>query len=343
MKRLWALLVIMTLASQATAQVTGPPQHDPFSPDMWFGVNFSGTTNWPPESDDFWGNGRYFRVSSSPYPPYAITNWFQFSIVLPAEAQEGWLLQKEADGSFTTITNLILSGDSGAYYLSQTWDLTTNQIHQLVAGNWYAEVDFGNSNSIGNLAPQGWQGPFVGFPDAYGAHSLWNYYAISPNNRTAEVVFDGSHCQDEFYLPIQCVWSAQTAGSSKPLTITNLMTTNIFGLGYQTGTLQMSDGVVSASPVEVYFQVITAGQAVDMAIAALPISGVSPNQRKVMAGILLTAAVEFKRGRMAQGCCQLAAFERFVAASHLSGDITAQLLRPAQDILAVFNQPQHRR
>jgi hypothetical protein len=262
---------------------------------------------------------------------------------LPAEAQAGWLLQYEADGSFTTITNLILSGDSSGYYLSQTWDLTTNQIHQLVAGNWYAEVDFGNSNCIGDLTPRGWQGPFVGFPDAYGAHSLWNYYAISPNNRTAEVVFDGSHCQDEFYLPIQCVWTAQAAGTAKPLVITNLLTTNTFGLGFQTGTLQMSDGVVSASPVDVYFQVITAGQAVDMAIAALPINGVSLNQRNVLVRILLTAAAEFKRGQMTQGCCQLAAFEQFVAAAHLSKDITAQLLRPAQDILGVFNQPQRRR
>lgn len=338
MKRLVVFLGLMALALQGMAQVSGPPQHDPFAPDMLLGVNFSGSTNWPPESDNFYGTGLYYRYGSTPSPPFVITNRFQFEIVSPAMAQDAILLEKEEDGSFTTITNLNLTGGPDVYYFGQTWELTTNQIHSLVKGNWYAEVNFGDSNYFGNLTPRGWQGPFIGLPVAYGfgVHSLWGGYAISPDNRTAQVIFDGSNCEDEFYLPLQCVWSAQAVGSSIPFTVTNLMTTNTFSMGWHTGTLQMSDGVASSSPVDFYFEVITAGQSVDWVIAALPVDGIPSNNRRVMVKILSAAAAKFDRDRMAQGCDELETYERFVKASHLSNNITLELLQPVQDILDAF-------
>lgn len=340
MKRLIVFLGLTVLAFRGTAQVVEPPQHDPSAPDMWFGVNFSESTNWPPESDNFFGYGRYFRYFSIPIPPFVITNRFEFWIVSPAMAQDAWLLEKEDDGSFITITNLNLTGGPDVYYFGQAWSLTTNQLYSLITGNWYAEVNFGDTNYIGNLTPRGWQGPFIGFPVAYGVHSLWGYYAISPNNRTAKVIFDGSHCEDEFYLPIQCVWSAQAAGSSIPFTVTNLMTTNTFNIGFHTGTLQLSDGVVSSSPIDFNFQVITAGQAVDSLIEALPVNGIPSNNRQVMVKILSTAAAHFDRGHMAQGCADLEIYKRFVDASHLESDITTQLLQPVQDILNAFKVPE---
>jgi len=337
MKRLLALLVLMGLAIQAGAQVDGPPQHDPSAPDMWFGVNFSGSTNWPPEWDNFFGNGRYFRYSLSGSGfPLIITNRFEFEVVSPAMAQDAWLLEKEEDGSFITITNLNLTGGPDTYYFGQAWNLTTNQIHSLIAGNWYAQVDYADSNCVGNLTPQGWQGPFVGFPVAFGLHSLWGFYAISQNNRTAKVIFDGSHCEDEFYLPIQCVWSAQAAGSPAPFTITNLMTTNIFDIGDHTGTLQLSDGVVGSSPNDIYFEAITAGQAVDMLIQALPVNGISSKNRQAMVKILSSAALAFNRGQMIQGCAQLETYKRFTQTMHLDSLTTTQLLEPAQEIIATF-------
>lgn len=337
MKRLVVFLGLMALVLQGVAQVSGPPQHDPSSPDMWFGVNFSGSTNWPPESDNFYGTGLYYRYLPPPYYPPA-TNRFQFEIVSPAMAQDAMLLEKEEDGSLTIITNLNLTGGPDVYYFGQAWNLTTNQIHSLVTGHWYAEVNFGDSNFVGNLTPRGWQGPFIGFPVAYGfgVHSFWGGYAVSPDNRTAEVIFDGSHCQDEFYLPLQCVWSAQAVGSSIPFTVTNLMTTNTFSMGWHTGTLQMSDGVASSAPVDFYFEVITAEQAVDWVIADLPIDGIPSNKRQVMVKILSNAATKFERGQMAQGCAELKTYERFVKASHLNNAITIELLQPVEDILHAF-------
>jgi hypothetical protein len=339
MKRLIALVVLMGLAIDAGAQVVGPPQHDPSAPDMWFGVNFSGSTNWPPEWDNFSGNGRYFRYSLSGSGfPLIITNRFDFEIVSPAMAQDAWLLEKEEDGSFTTITNLNLTGGPDVYYFGQAWNLTTNQIHSLVTGNWYAQVDYADSNYVGNLTPRGWQGPFIGFPVAYGLHSLWGYYAISENNRTAKVIFDGSHCQDEFYLPIQCVWSAQAAGSRIPFTITNLMTTNTFNVGYHTGTLQLSDGVVGSSPIDIWFEVITAGQAVEKLIQAPPVNAISSGNRQVLVRILSAAVPEFNRGQMTQGCAQLETYERIVERMHLDSLTTTQLLQPAQEIINTFTE-----
>ncbi len=314
MKRLMVFLVLMELAIQGRAQVNGPPQHDPSAPDMWFGVNFSRSTNWPPEWDNFFGNGRYSRYSLSGSGfPLIITNRFEFGIVSPASAQDAWLLEKEEDGSFTTITNLNQTGGPDTYYIGQSWILTTNQIHRLITGSWYAQVDYADSNCVGNLTPRGWQGPFIGYPVAFGLHSLWGYYAISQNNRTAKVIFDGSHCEDEFYLPIQCVWSAQAAGAPIPFTITNLTTTNTFDVGFHTGTLQLSDGVVGSPPIDIYFEVITAGQAVEMLIQALPINGITSKNHQVMVGILSTAALEFNRRQMTQGCAKLETFIRFVA------------------------------
>jgi hypothetical protein len=338
MKQLIALLVLMELAVQTRAQVAGPPQHDPFAPDMWFGVNFSGSTNWPPEWDNFWGNGQYFRqYLSGNGLPLIITNRFEFEIVSPAMAQDAWLLEKEDDGSFTTITNLNLTGGPDVYYFGQAWNLTTNQIHSLITGNWYTEVDYANSNCVGNLTPRGWQGPFIGFPIAFGLHSLWDYYAISPDNRTAKVIFDGSHCEDEFYLPIECVWSAQAAGFPVPFTITNLMATNTFDIGFHTGTLQLSDGVVGSSPWSFPFEVITAGQAVDELIKALPIDGISSGQRQAMVRILSAAALNFNRRQMNQGCAQLETYKFFVEKMNLDNSTTTQLLQPAQEIINAFS------
>jgi hypothetical protein len=233
---------------------------------------------------------------------------------------------------------LNLTGGPDTYYFGQAWDLTTNQIHSLVRGNWYAAVNFGDSNYVGNLTPRGWQGPFIGFPVAYGLHSLWGYYAISPNNRTAKVIFDGSRCEDEFYLPIQCIWSARAAGLSTPFTVTNLMMTNIFDIGFHNGTLQLSDGVVSSSPIDINFEVITAGQAVDQLIRALPINGVSPKNRQVMVRLLSTAVAKFNRGQIALGCVQLEIYQLFVKRLHLGDYLTAQLVQPAQDIIKAFKE-----
>lgn len=338
MKRLIVFLGLTALALRGMAQVNGPPQHDPFSPDMDFTITFSALSNSPPPSSVMVGNARYFRYFPTPFPPFVITNRFELIFGSPVPAEDAWILEEQGDGSFMLVTNLNQVGGPDVYYLGQAWNLTTNQIYSLITSNWYVEVDFGDSNYLANIAPLGGQGPFIGYPVIYGVHSLWGVYPISPNNRNAKVIFDGSNCSDEFYLPIQCVWTAQAAGSSGAFTVTNLMTTNTFSLGTHTVTLQLSDGVLTPPPIDVNFQVITAGQAVDWLIGALPVNGIPSKNRQVMVKILSTAAAQFKRGRMAQGCADLETYKRFVKASHLDSYITTQLLQPVQDIINAFKE-----
>jgi hypothetical protein len=337
MKRLLIFLGLTALVLQGMGQVNGPPRHIPGSADMSLGVNFSGTTNWPPESANFYGVGLYYRYATVSNPPWIVTNLFQFTIISPAPAQAAWVLEKEADGAFTTITNLDMDGGPDVYYLGKSWELTTNQIRNLVTGNWYAEVDFGDSNYLGNINPIGGQGPFVGYPIIYGVHSLWGVYPISPNNRTAEVVFDGSHCEDEFYLPIECVWAAQAAGPSAPFTVTNLITTNSFTVGFHTVTIQLSDGVLTPQPIDIQFQVITAGQAVDWIIRGLP--ELSPKSQKIMTTYLSAAANDFNQGRMVAGSAHLRAFERYVKTLHLDDYTASLLLPPAEEIIEAVKNP----
>jgi hypothetical protein len=340
MKRFLVFLGLMALALRGMGQVNGPPQHDPYSMDMLFNTTFSALSNSPPPPNDFYGVGIYHHYSTAPYPLFIVTNSFEFTIVSPAPAQAAWILEKQEDGSFMPITNLNMAGGPDEYYFGQAWLLTTNQVRSLVTSNWYAEVDFGDSNYFGNITPIGGQGPFIGYPIIYGVHSLWGVFPISPDNRTANVIFDGSHCEDEFYLPIQCVWTAQAAGSSVPFTVTNLMTTNTFTVGFHTVTIQLSDGVLRPPPVDIQFQVITAGQAVGWIIRGLPVNQLSPKSQKIMTTLLSAASADFNQGQMAAGCAHLHAFEQIVKALHLDSYTASQLLQPAQQIIEAVKNPQ---
>src|SRR6266705_1508635 len=282
MKRFLFFIFFTALVLPGMGQVNGPPKHVPGSIDMMVGVNFSGTTNWPPESTDFFGSGIYYRYFAISSPPWVLTNSFQFTIISSAPVQAAWILEHDADGSLTTITNLVMNDGPDVYYISRWWGLTTNQVRSLATGNWYVAVDFGDSNYLGHITPLWGQGPFISYPIIQDFHCLWGVYPISPNNRTAKVILDGSHCEDEFFLPVQCVWTAQAVNSPVPFTVTNLTATNVFSIGNHTVTVQLSDGVLTPEPVDLQFQVITAGQAVDWIIRGLPVNQLSPKSQKIM-------------------------------------------------------------
>jgi hypothetical protein len=339
MKRLVLFLGLTVLAIQGMGQVNGPPKHDPYSMDMLFNTAFLALSNSPTPSDDFYGVGMYHRYAAISAPPWSVTNLFEYTIVSPAPAQAAWILEKEEDGSLMLITNLNLADGPDVSYFGGTLLLTTNQVRSLVTSNWYAEVDFGASNYLGNITPVGGQGPFVGYPIIYGVRSLWGEYPISPDNHTAKVIFDGSHCEDEFYLPIQCIWTAQAAHSPAPFTITNLTTTHTFTVGVHTVTIQLSDGVLTPPPVDLDFQVITAGQAVGWIIQGLPVNQLSPKSQKILTELLSAASADFNRGRMAAGCAHLRAFEQVVRTLHLDSYTASQLLQPAQQIIEAVKIP----
>jgi hypothetical protein len=50
----------------------------------------------------------------------------------------------------------------------------------------------------------------MNFPPVTGDINPNGFTVISPNNRTAKVVLDGSLCTDPYYLPMQFFWTCYT-------------------------------------------------------------------------------------------------------------------------------------
>jgi hypothetical protein len=334
------------LAFAGMAQQTGPI---PGMADAEFYTNLQPISNSPPA--DLWVYaGYYYEKQWPPYPypsSYTLTNDFDIYVPLPAPAEDGWILEKEEDGSLTPVlevTNLI-DDETLGYFIEQSFTLTTNEIHSLIAGDWYLEVDFDGSNYIGNLVPSFYfaNGPTVvmKFPPVKGMVNPNGYTVISPNNRTAKVVLDGSLCTDPYYLPMQFFWAGYTNwpldSSTLAFTDTNMIATNILTIGLYTVRLQVDDSVVNGWPFYFYVNVITAGQAIDSFVSDLRASTIPSNKKQILISMLSTSVTLFNRGQMAQGCAKLEEYKKLVKAFHLDSAETAWLLQPAQDILDAFN------
>jgi hypothetical protein len=75
-----------------------------------------------------------------------------------ATPSSGSILEKLSDGSFTTIfqfTNLVYatySGGGPALDYEGSWQLTDTQIDNLLAGDWYARVDYNNISYLGQIS-----------------------------------------------------------------------------------------------------------------------------------------------------------------------------------------------
>lgn len=347
MKRILLLLGLMTLVVRGSAQ-SG-------TPGMPFFISFSPLANSP--SNSVLGGGANYRriMQFSEYiPPTQIyTNWLEVYINLPAPPEHAWILEKEQDGSLNQVfevTNLF-SYQLYPYqlYFDQFYTLTTNQIHSLVEGDWYAEVDFGDSNYLGNLAPQyGFaNGPkaVMVFPPPYGMNVANGYTVISPNNRTARFVFDGSHCVDPFYLPMQFFWNGWAGYdvSGTPIFAdTGMYAAHVFTIGSYTISLQVNDIIANGQPFYFGLQVITAGQAVNSIISDLQSSGIPEYRKRVLTHVLSTASALFNQGDMIRGCVELEVYQKMVESLHLDSTLTYNLTQPAQDIIDVFkNEPRN--
>jgi hypothetical protein len=140
-----------------------------------FSVISGSGTNQPSGGASYFPNGWNYDTDSP------ASNVFIVSINLGAnQATDGWILQMD-DGSLSPVlelTNEIYNfvpifpgspaeavsaaavgtfpgnGDSnGVNLYSQFWQLTDDQVQNLLAGEWYAEVDYGNDEYISNLTP----------------------------------------------------------------------------------------------------------------------------------------------------------------------------------------------
>jgi hypothetical protein len=333
MKHVLVFLGLMTLAVRGIAQSQ--------IPDMPFFISFLPLSGSPTNSE-IWGLANYYRVEQPPpylpnYPTY--TNRLEVFINLPAPPKGAWVLEQEEDGSFITVMEL-------TNYLT----LTTNQIHSLIEGNWYAEVDFGESNYLGNLAPQYYavNGPKVvmNFPPVIGDRVANGYTLISPNNHNAKFVFDGSHCEDPFYLPMQFFWTgwAGYVDAGTPVfTGKGMLETNVFELGPYLIRLQVNDSIVNGQPFYFYLSVITASEAVNLLISDIQNSVLTTNQRRIVIRVLSKAAVQFDKGHMAQGCSELEVYKILVKTLHFDSPLTHNLTQPAQDIISAFSFDDHKR
>lgn len=159
-------LIIIGIISAATTQIRA---QGTFSGGQQLNITFSeisGSTAYQPS-----GGASYFQTGWDYGTSSSVSNLLIVSFNVGATAAtDGWILQMN-DGSLSPVMELtdenvnpFLSGASsgsvgtfpgnpitGQYFYSQNWQLTDDQVQNLLAGNWYAEVDYGDNTYLGNL------------------------------------------------------------------------------------------------------------------------------------------------------------------------------------------------
>jgi len=340
------LLCSLVMALRCDAQVVGP---NTYGPDMYFWMDFSPLPG-SPDNASLSGSAGYYQVKSFPIPGAPrFTNWLEFGISMSSPPLESWILEKQPDGSFNPVvqvTNLI--EDAGTFYLRPApLTLTTNQVHSLIAGNWYAAVDFGPSNYLGQLVPaydfaNGPTAKVVLPPDYDMVITPSVYKAISPNNRDAGVVFDASPSMDPFYLPMQFAWTGWDGlVFDAPLVFTNsgVLVTNVFKTGEYLIRLEVSDSIATSYPYYFILEVTTAGQEINSMLAGLQQMSLPAPQRRALVDSLSKAAIRFNRGYITQGCAELRVFKNLLRAFKLTPIALSYFSNKTQFILDAFNKP----
>src|ERR1700733_9483258 len=160
------ILVLLALRPMAMAQGALKPLQPIQAGNLVLNLNFSPLPGSPGTNQPS-GTANYYYL-------YFDNQGNSFSVSLslgPNPATDGWLLQKNNDGSYTPVMELTNEDRSYSYRLStnsflplfipvatnylfaQSWQLTMEQVHALVAGKWYAEVSYGDDEYIANLSP----------------------------------------------------------------------------------------------------------------------------------------------------------------------------------------------
>ncbi len=345
MARILIILGLVTLAWRGQAQFNQ-------APDMQFYATFSPLTDSPDERA-MWGLGSYYHIKKlvPDMPSSWSTNDLDILIArMPAEPTDGWIVEKEQDGSLALIAELTNPYDNTdtnnplveGWTYQQSVTLTTNQIHKMISGDLYAEVDFGTNSYLAELVPDITNGPtpVMVFPTPSQLEPFQGYTVISPDNRTAKFVFDGSHCIDPFYLPLRYQWTGYTNGANPAFTNTGVLATNVLKVGVYTVNLQVSDELASSWPYYFFYvDVITASQALAPLEGTLEHSGLSNARRNILLHLLTTAMVQFNQGRMAMGYSTLAAYINRVQLFRLDNATTLALTQTAQQVINAVKTP----
>jgi hypothetical protein len=368
------LLFLSLLGLQEMVQAQGQLQ----IPDsLQLNIAFSPLPN-SPGTNQLSGNAGYFKNGWN-YDAHApATNVFSVVINLGTnQATAGWILQMENDGfsPVMQLTNEIYnsvaipiipgstvgtSGIVGTFpgsgadlispnYYSQSWQLTPNQIQNLQAGKWYAEVDYGDDKYIGNLTPvpsSVWPpkavisvSPMTILPTGIGSFpgQITTSVVVAPdNNQPATVVFDGSESTDPYYLPLQFLWQDGINFSA-----TTATTTNEMQRGSHQISLEVNDGYNSDTA---YFtlEVVSPGEAVTKLALMVQQSNLSKARKSFFALILSQARNSFDRNNTISGVNQLKMFQNQIRLQIMRTENAAAnwLIEGAQEIIdAVGKQP----
>jgi hypothetical protein len=346
MKKISAFLVLAAITLQVMAQNTRIP-------DLTLDMDFS-PVDGSPSNLAIGGEAEYNRIETPPpyYPNVPIlTNYLEIWVSLPSIPENARVLEKTSNGNLIPvmeITNLSGNSDYGYNYF-QPYILTEKQIHSLVEGNWYVDVDFGGSNYISNLAPQ-YQianGPtaVIDFqtPIYQQAYDEGLTIFIAKNNRNARIVMDASQSSDPFYLPKKYSWSIFDGDYNGAHTVlftnTDAVVTYAFSPGLHGLYLQVDDAITSGRPAFTSVEVITPGQAVDGVIQEAQYLPLPENQTQMLVGILSRAQALFDRGDMAQGCFELKYFIRKTESLQIPGYVDDFMIQCARRIIAVLGFP----
>lgn len=344
-------------------------------------ITFSPLPN-SPGTNQLSGNAGYFKNGWNYDAHSPATNVFSVVINLGTnQATDGWILQVENNGFLPVmeLTNEIYnsiaipiipgstigtpSGIVGTFpgsggglispnYYSQSWQLTPDQIQNLLAGKWYAEVDYGDDKYIGNLTPvpsSVWPpkavisvSPMTIFPTGIGSFpgQVTTSVVVTPNNnQPATVVLDGSESTDPYYLPLQFLWQNGINFSA-----TTATTTNEWQRGSHQISLEVNDGY-NSNTAYYELEVVLPGEAVTKLAMMVQQSNLSKARKSFYALILSQARNSFDRNNTVSGVNQLKMFQNQVRLQIMRNDNgTANwLIEAAQEIIeAVGKQPTRR-
>lgn len=259
------------------------------SADLILNINFTAISNSP---------ANYLPSGTASYFSKAFfgstTNTLDFVINTGANrSSDGWILQMQKDGSLIPVIEFTneLTGPFSHYHYSQSLQLTIDQIQTLLAGRWYAEVDFGSYKYLGNLAissirlPQ----PVIAVSPLSDFSNIGGNVVIAANNQKAKVVLDGSESNNPFYLPLQFVWM-----DGINLLGATTITTNILEVGTHQIILKMNSisSILSYSiESSVTLEIITPGEAVGIVISMIDQSNLANTKKRLLTKTLLAAVI----------------------------------------------------
>jgi hypothetical protein len=331
-----------------------------------FNINFSPLPDSPGTNQPY-GGASYFQSGLNFNTFFTGSNFFVISISLGTnQATDGWVLQMEQDGSFSPVTELtnefvnaldgISSGSIGAFpgnnptgsnYYYQGFQITDDQVQSLMAGNWYAEVDYGDDKYIGNLTTTSAPQATITIPSATVFRAGIGVFpnvstsvVIAPdNNQPAIVELDGSKSTDPFYIPLRFSWQVYDNNFSA----TTSAITNSLRLGDHAISLEVNDGYKS-NDAYLVLEVITPGMAVGRLNSMVEQLNLNRIKRFQIASILSQAENAFNRKNTTLGVRQLQNFQNQVRLQITRTDsaTASWLIEAAQEIIDAAGQQQNR-